>query len=670
MNIFSKEILSKIFMGIMLMAVALTACSDNEKTEGVIDETEPVLEIINKEVAFNFTSAGNVAKVLKFSTNRDWEIVRNGSDDTTSWLTIFERTGEANNKATVWVAAAENTNTEGRTASFTLRSGGHEQSFSVYQAQKDAIIISGPETFKNLPEIEQYVKVEFATNAGEYSMSVSAGDSKDPWIIPVDEADVPMTRALDEYALYFKVLINPGYTLRTGTITLQSKTVGTVKETLVVSQVGTLRPTITVNNISTFAALHSGAHVIPLELETNVATISDLIVAIPERDRTWVSFEEDIENKTFKIKVAENKSSSRSTTISVQAAHDSDIKQDIKVSQEYADGLKVMITNKTDLSDKICDKLGGTFILKYKILVPNWDIKITNEDGTECDWIKVSNRQLPEQVIFTFSENKVLELRTAIVTIFDTKDPTSKDEVFITQAVATCIQIPAGKQLRELLTEMNLLLTDFLELKGFIDNDGWLLLKEMSKSGSLRILDLTAVTNTVMANECFMDCKKLEHFRFPAGITEIPRQALRRCTSLKVIVVPEGVVTLHNHAFGNCEAATSLYLPSTLKYLHNNCLENLTNKKCKEIHCQSAPLRWKHIRNDDNTSYSAEVGNFRPMDVTLYVPSKYRELYVNNKKITSDPTYPAEAGFDYEWYKWSEGKNTIIDEDRQVYPTW
>ena len=91
----------------MLAVCLFTACGDDDKEEIFIDASEPMLEVENTETSFNFTSAGNVAKELVFTTNRDWQVVRGEGD--TSWLTIFKREGTAGEGIKVWVAAAENT---------------------------------------------------------------------------------------------------------------------------------------------------------------------------------------------------------------------------------------------------------------------------------------------------------------------------------------------------------------------------------------------------------------------------------------------------------------------------------------------------------------------------------------------------------------------------------
>ena len=150
-----------------LVASLLTACGDDETGPEVVTPLEPKLEIVNEASTFSFSSAGNSAQVLTFNANQDWHIVLDDSEGVdNSWVVLFEREGTAGEGNKVWVAAAENVEPDARRANFSLVSGGFKFDFVIYQAQKDAVVITDPKAYENLDAGEHIISVEFGINTG------------------------------------------------------------------------------------------------------------------------------------------------------------------------------------------------------------------------------------------------------------------------------------------------------------------------------------------------------------------------------------------------------------------------------------------------------------------------------------------------------------------------
>ena len=143
-----------------LVASLLTACGDDETGPEVVTPLEPKLEIVNEASTFSFSSAGNSAQVLTFNANQDWHIVLDDSEGAdNSWVVLFEREGTAGEGNKVWVAAAENVEPDARRANFSLVSGGFKFDFVIYQAQKDAVVITDPKAYENLDAGEHIISV-------------------------------------------------------------------------------------------------------------------------------------------------------------------------------------------------------------------------------------------------------------------------------------------------------------------------------------------------------------------------------------------------------------------------------------------------------------------------------------------------------------------------------
>ena len=59
---------------------------------------------------------------------------------------------------------------------------------------------------------------------------------------------------------------------------------------------------------------------------------------------------------------------------------------------------------------------------------------------------------------------------------------------------------------------------------------------------------------TIIGNQCFRDCSRLEEVKLPESLTRIGANAFIRCSSLKEITLPEKIRKIGDFAF----AATAL----------------------------------------------------------------------------------------------------------------
>ena len=357
--------------GCLVMSL-LAACSDDETASEVVTPLEPKLEIVNESSTFSFSSAGNSAQVLTFNANQNWYIVLDDSEGVdNSWVVLFEREGTAGEGNKVWVAAAENVEPDARRANFSLVSGEFKYDFVIYQAQKDAVVITDPKAYENLDAGEHIISVEFGINTGEYKTSfVYSGDTG--WIMPTDErpAGEPETRAMENHTLYFKVLPNEKFDIRRGTIEISSKDNDNVKATMNIFQTGLPKPVITVDNKEMFTNLASKEDSILLKYKaTNTKGPRDLTIDIDKNDQDWITFKPAIDAKgdsTFLVSVKENTGGERTATIALCAAADKKVREEFTVTQAQASDVELVITNKNDFRTSL-DKLGSAATVKYSV---------------------------------------------------------------------------------------------------------------------------------------------------------------------------------------------------------------------------------------------------------------------------------------------------------------
>lgn len=636
-----------------LVASLLTACGDDETGPEVVTPLEPKLEIVNEASTFSFSSAGNSAQVLTFNANQDWHIVLDDSEGVdNSWVVLFEREGTAGEGNKVWVAAAENVEPDARRANFSLVSGGFKFDFVIYQAQKDAVVITDPKAYENLDAGEHIISVEFGINTGEYKVKFTYPNESTNWIIPTDErpAGEPETRAMENHTLYFKVLANEKFDIRRGTIEISAKDNDNVKATMNIFQTGLPKPVITVENKAAFENLSSKDNVIPLKYKaTSIKGLGDLTIDIDKNDQDWISFEPSEDNSTYLISVKENTGGERTATIALCAAADKKVRDEFTVTQIQAGDVELVISNKNDFRTSL-DKLGSAATVKYsvrstltdpknEILV---DIVYPEESGytAENGWLHLANNAMPERVIFTYDVNKVLRERQATVYIYRKGFESKKDYMVIRQAAATQVEIQAPGGLMNLLQSFisDGIYKDWasitsLELKGRLNDTDLNLLKSMMTAGkgyNLKNLDMAEVTNATLKNGVFNGCNLLEKIVFPKGLEYVPREACRNCSKMRSVVVNEGPVYIGRHAFGN-SVVSEAWFPSTITYVYGYVFDNVTT--LKTLHLKSLPFQCKEVARSDADEGATQPTSwstvFKAFPSTVYVPMEYLEYYKN-----------------------------------------
>lgn len=668
-----KHINIKTLAAVLLAMPLLYACSDNDDPEIPVEPpTEPKLEVFNDIHTFSFSSAGNTAQVLTFTSTRDWHIELEGDSTSADWATIFDRQGTAGDSTMVWIAAAENTGYDSRSLDFRLVSGDFVESFTIYQAQKDAVVITDPKAYQNLSSGEHVIPVEFASNIDDYEVELNAGSGTKQWITPTDPpADDAATRAMVDHTLWFKVAENTTFNMRSGSITIKSKSKSDVKDQMYVFQYGLAKPVINVINSEVFSALSPQAHAIPIDLSLeNVATIDQLTIDIPSSDRDWIDFHTNDAETGFVLDVAENTGGERTSTIAVCAKADHTVKSEVKVTQSAADGVTVTISNKEALK-ATQSKKGGSITVKYRSLADAMGAKVVGPEGENLDWIRIVNDKVAGMILLTFDANDQLKSRRAVIEVFPAGNEAKADKVTVVQAAGTLITVRGSLQStlddlvdEEIFKSVNDISS--LELKGELSNADWALLKTMLTSGkgyNLQNLDLTEVTNTKMAANQFNGCTQLRSIVFPKAMRDNGERVCQGCTSLVSAKFNEGVSYICNHFFNNCNKLSEVWIPSTVGYLYGSSFE-----KCAaltKIHLQCKPLQILDVaRSPSQPRVNSMVfmniaNNAQPKASTLYVPSQYVEFYKSQQPAPQNVTNMHLAdylkGLTYDSKEWISG---------------
>lgn len=131
------------------------------------------------------------------------------------------------------------------------------------------------------------------------------------------------------------------------------------------------------------------------------------------------------------------------------------------------------------------------------------------------------------------------------------------------QAETKEVTINETGTLVKLLTPEERLTTRHIKLKGRMNGIDFFTLREMSKKGLLRTIDMEQVEMEALPDTAFSDCYYLSHFVAPRTLKRIGNRSFFRCRNLNYAVFHDGLQEVGNAAFSGCENLLAVRLPST-----------------------------------------------------------------------------------------------------------
>ena len=131
------------------------------------------------------------------------------------------------------------------------------------------------------------------------------------------------------------------------------------------------------------------------------------------------------------------------------------------------------------------------------------------------------------------------------------------------QAETKVVTINEAGTLVKLLTPEERLTTRHIKLKGRMNGIDFFTLREMSKKGLLRTVDMEQVEMEALPDTAFSDCYYLSHFVAPRTLKRIGNRSFFRCRNLNYAVFHDGLQEVGNAAFSGCENLLAVRLPST-----------------------------------------------------------------------------------------------------------
>lgn len=199
-SIMKKQILTTFIMSVLLL---FSGCADKEEPAQI---TISEISIEYFQDRMDFSSEGG-SQVIKFSTNKNWEISVSESGMGVDWCTVSPKSGVAGD-VTLTISVPENTTYDERSVILTITAGDASEKLRVSQKQNDAILLSS--TLYEVPMEGGEIQLQVRSNV---NYQVEIPEQFRGWI-----HQGTSTRSLESKDLFFTIYNNLDYDKRQGEI--------------------------------------------------------------------------------------------------------------------------------------------------------------------------------------------------------------------------------------------------------------------------------------------------------------------------------------------------------------------------------------------------------------------------------------------------------------------
>lgn len=359
-------------------------CSDTENNSA---SEEPSIEMEGDVDVRPVIGSDGGTFTVTFTASGNWTASVNAVTRTLDWLSVSPTQGGAGT-VTLQISAQPNESYDERNAAVLLTCGNAQQTITVTQKQKDALLVNSH-------------KVEMDAEGGTFDIELQANvnvtyeieESAKSWLSAVSSS----TRGLTTSTLNFQVAENPEESVRQAVITLQGND---LREEVTVYQAGS-EPAILLSQKE--YTVPSDGETIQVELKSNTS----YKVVMP--DAPWIT---ETSTRAFSaythyFTVAVNESYDARTAEIYFVDEENGLQEKVTVTQVQKDAIVIAEDEYT------MDAEGGR--LEFTVNA-NVDFKI----DIDADWIRqiVATRGLVERaLIFEVDGNNADESRKAIITL-------------------------------------------------------------------------------------------------------------------------------------------------------------------------------------------------------------------------------------------------------------
>ena len=358
-------------------------CSDTENNSA---PEEPSIEMEGEVDVRPVVGSDGGTSTVTFTASGDWTASVSAVTRTLDWLSVSPTQGGAGT-VTLQISAQPNESYDERNAAVLLTCGNAQQTITVTQKQKDALLVNSH-------------KVEMDAEGGTFGIELQANvtvtyeieESAKSWLTAVSSS----TRGLTTSTLSFQVAENPDVSVRQAVITLRGND---LREEVTVYQAGS-EPAILLSQKE--YTVPSDGETIQVELKSNTS----YKVVMP--DVPWIT---EVSTRAFSaythyFTVAVNESYDARTAEIYFVDEENGLQEKVTVTQVQKDAIVIAEDEYT------MDAEGGR--LEFTV---NANVDFSVE--TSVDWIQqVDTRGLAEKPLqFNIAENTTEASRQGVITI-------------------------------------------------------------------------------------------------------------------------------------------------------------------------------------------------------------------------------------------------------------
>lgn len=365
-------------------------CSDTENNSA---PEEPSIEMEGEVDVRPVIGSDGGTFTVTFTASGDWTASVNAVTRTLDWLSVSPTQGGAGT-VTLQISAQPNESYDERNAAVLLTCGNAQQTITVTQKQKDALLVNSH-------------KVEMDAEGGTFDIELQANvnvtyeieEAAKDWLTASSSSS---TRGLTTSTLSFQVAENPDVSVRQAVITLRGND---LREEVTVYQAGS-EPAILLSQKE--YTVPSDGETIQVELKSNTS----YKVVMP--DVPWIT---EASTRTFSaythyFTVAANESYDARAAEIYFVDEENGFQEKVIVTQVQKDALLVS-SNRVEM-----DAIGGTFSLE---LQSNVSVSYEIEESAK-DWLTASSssttRGLTSSTLsFQVAENPDESARQAVITL-------------------------------------------------------------------------------------------------------------------------------------------------------------------------------------------------------------------------------------------------------------
>ena len=505
---------------------------------------------------YNVTSEGEQITIeLGHNVDFEFEIVGD-------WITHVETRALQTNYLVFEVASNASYDSREGSVIFTANNGSLTQVAKIFQAQKNAIIISDNDIV--VSDASQQISFDVETN-----IDFSVIDPDVDWLHPV------VTRGLTTHTLTYTVDENTTYDSREAQIVVKNNATN-ITQTVTVTQAQ--KDAIVLAKSEYEIELEGGA--LDFDIQTNV----EVTVSISEDAQSWITQLQTrgLETRTLYFDIAPyDGDATREGTITISGGNATQTinvcqfswqtLEDNKIYYTSSDGQIVEPYSATSWGDKT-SIISNTYENGQGVIVFSRNLTEIGSWAFQDNGNKFTSITLPKtlkkigyQAFLSCSQLTEIEIPNSVTSIG-------------THAFAHCTALTEVTLGENLETIGDTAFVGCTALTNITIPDK---VKSIGSESFKSCANLTEVTLgsglESIGENAFLYCGKLESITIPDSVTSIGSGAFQDCYALASVTFGRGLETIGDSAFAVCNSLTNITIPDNVKWLGNNAFNSCEN---------------------------------------------------------------------------------------------